>query len=72
MKFTRVSNFYIELKNTDSAVIRIGKDFGSMGRSKALYFVELNDKVLQHGFGTQKEAKRWLAEYILKQQGAIV
>lgn len=56
----------IQLKDIGAAVIIIGKDFGSMGRSKPLYYIEINNEVIQHGFDTQKEAKKYLSEYLTK------
>jgi hypothetical protein len=56
IKYNRVSFYYIHALINDKS-IRIGKDFGSMQRSKPLYFVEIDGEIIQHGFSSQKEAK---------------
>jgi hypothetical protein len=66
IKYNRVSFYFIHALIDDKS-IRIGKDFGNMGRSKPLYFVELNGEILEHGFTTQKEAKN----YVLSQESGI-
>ena len=60
MKFKRINSFEIALKYNVNVII--GKDFGSMGRSKPFFYVMINDKIVQHGFSSQKEAKEYLAE----------
>ena len=64
IKYTKVSYYFIKAIVNDK-VIRIGKDFGSMGRSKPLYFVEFNGEIVQHGFSTQKEAKQFVYENVI-------
>jgi hypothetical protein len=66
IKYNRVSFYFIHALIGDKS-IRIGKDFGSMGRSKPLYFVELNGEILQHGFDTQKEAKYYVINEVLNE-----
>lgn len=59
LKYKRISSWYIETthKNTE---IRIGKDYGSVDRSKPLYFVQVDGVVIMHGFTTQKDAKKYV------------
>ena len=66
MKFTRITNNQIQMKESGDATIIIGKDFGSHGRSKPVYYVEINNVVVQHGFSTQKEAKEYLQQELNK------
>lgn len=61
IKYTKVSFYFIHALVNDKS-IRIGKDFGSMGRSKPFYFVEIDGEIIQHGFSTQKEAKQFVLE----------
>ena len=61
-KYTRQSYYFIQTFVCNK-IVRIGKDFGSMGRSKPLYFVEIEDVIKSHGFNTQKEAKQYVNEY---------
>lgn len=60
MKFKRLNSFQIALKYNQNVII--GKDYGSMGRSKPLFYLEINGQVVQHGFGSQNEAKEYLAK----------
>lgn len=53
MKWYRLNSNYIK---SYSGII-IGKDYGSMGRSKPLYFVQVRDKIIEHGFNRLKDAK---------------
>jgi hypothetical protein len=64
LKYKRVSSYIIETIYDDTT-IRIGKDYGSHGRCKPFYYVESDNKVIMHGFTTQKEAKK----YVLTQIG---
>ena len=60
MKFKRLNSFQIALKYNRNVII--GKDFGSMGRSKPLFYLEIDGQVIQHGFTSQNEAKEYLAK----------
>lgn len=64
MKFVRINNHQIQMLNVGESTIIIGKDYGSHGRSKPFYYVEINNKVIMHGFDTQKEAKQYLSEVL--------
>lgn len=57
MKWKRLSTWVIEAWELDLH-IRIIKDYGSMGRSKPLFCIEVNGKVVEHGLTTQREAKK--------------
>jgi hypothetical protein len=45
----------------------IGKDRGSMDLH-TFYYLEIGGKVVQHGFGTQKEAKKFFIKKYLNKE----
>lgn len=60
MKFIKINSWQIVLKSNQNVII--GKDYGRMGRSKPLFYLEINGQVTQHGFTSQNEAKEYLAK----------
>jgi hypothetical protein len=56
MKWKRESSYYISLQYKDYN-FQVFKDYGSMGLSKPFYGIILNNKIIEHGFFSQKEAK---------------
>jgi hypothetical protein len=64
MKYTRLPNFKVQTSINDSTII-IGKDKGMMS-NKTYYYIEVNSKVIQHGFKSQKEAKQYVSTQLFK------
>ena len=71
MKYTRKSGYFLKLERSDIELYII-KDHGSMGRSKPFYCIEVNGKVVMHGFGTQKEAKKYVKVYPARNSAFLI
>jgi hypothetical protein len=69
MKYTREQGFKIKTIVNNNEII-IGRDRGSRD-VKTFYYVEINGKIIQHWFGTQKDAKKHLVDKVLKQLNPI-
>lgn len=64
MKYTRLNGFKIQTTFNKTNII-IGKDRGSRD-VKTFYYIEVNGTVIQHGFGTQRDAKKYVADKVTK------
>lgn len=56
MKWTRLPFFRLQL-SMPKGVFIVGKDSGNHGVS-TYYYIELDGKVIDHGYDTQREAKK--------------